>query len=344
MAEAPQPRVIVVTDWKRCSRGVLWGPELAKVTPNVRQVPLADWLTGQGGENPASLIQALEASDVLILNFDCINGDPAFGSDVAQDWFRYRRPEIFQWVAEGGILIVEGQAMLAVPAQAAYDALLGPGELRVSGPSEKFMPWLEQKRTGGTCHVTAQARKHGFFPGSNLLHCITDSAMDHRFPGRAGFMLSLANRKYDWRMLYRGWFPRVPTFRRRFNWVPLIKTEGERFNHAVLLAARHGKGVMFASTMWLAGTGQTPIIQRLVEWNPAATPLQTRGRAFPIFDKALSAAISGLAAWGTSRLGFTANWRPGMQALSIVLLWAGYFLGVLAVKFVYRTVLEFIGL
>lgn len=239
----------------------------------------------------------------MILNFDCINGDPAFGSDIALDWFRYRYPELLKWVTDGGILIVEGQAMLAVPTQASYDALFGDQELRVSRPSVKPIPGLEFERTGGECRITRQACKYGLFAkyglcsGPGELRCTVNRTIADFFPGNARFMLSAANDAFEWKLLYRGWF-RVRTPWCRFRWIPLIVTNRKKFgfDHPVLLAAGHGRGVMFVSTMWLAGTGQTPIIRSLLEWNPRDNHLPEPHRR-TILEAIVSAAISAIVAW-----------------------------------------------
>ncbi len=294
-----KPKVLVVTDWERCSRGVLWKEDLRDLSDDIREIRLADSLTSQTRGDPTSLFQALETYQVLILNFDCINGDPAFGSDVALDWFKHRHPELLQWIAGGGIMIVEGQAMLAVPTQSSYDALFGRRELRVSGPSVKPIPAVEMERTGAECQVTAEARTYKLFPGLNKLRCTSNRTIGDAFPGNSRLMIGSVNEICDWKMLYRGWFPRLPSFGRRFRWTPLIRTERKKygFSHPTLLAAPHGAGIMFVSTMVLAGTGQQLVIRGLVNWNASDNQLpRFEEHKSEIPEKIISAVISAAAA------------------------------------------------
>jgi hypothetical protein len=349
MAQSSSLRAVVVTDWERCPRGVLWVNELEALGVDFKLIRLADSLVSESRQDPTSLIRDLEARQVLILNFDCINGDPAFGSDIALDWFRYRYPELLKWVEDGGILIVEGQAMLAVPTQASYDALFGDRELRVSGPSVTPLPGLEFERTGGECRVTRQACKYGFFvkyglcTGTGELRCTDNRTIADFFPGNARFMLSAANDIYEWKLLYRGWF-RVLAPWCRFRWIPLIVTNRKKFgfDHPVLLAAGHGRGVMFVSTMWLAGTGQTAIIRSLLEWNPRNNPLPEPRRR-KIIEVAVSAAISAIAAWLISDvLKIKGAGSVAVRTFLSLALWAAYWLVRTIGPFLWKIVTEFI--
>jgi hypothetical protein len=358
---AKPKKVVVVADWKRCTRAVHWQDELTTLNPDVIDeflvFPLADSLAPITPEatqsvapiTPVSLLQALATRQVLVLNFDSINGDPGFGSDIALDWFRHRYPELLHWVAQGGILIVEGQTMLSVPTQASYDALFGHRELRVSGPSEKLVPGVEWRKIGGDCKITSKARKYKLFedikPGSHTITCPRDLTLDYFFPGNAKLMLSSASALPSWRLLYRGWFSKLPVFRRQFRWVPLIETAHRRFNQAVLKGARHGKGVMFVSTMFLAGTAQTKLIRDLLTWNARENPLPTLGPwQRKLMDKGIQALIPIIAAViVTEVLGLRYGWEIWWRWL----LWVGFsvasWLVILLAQWLWRTVCDFLG-
>src|SRR5262249_39126034 len=153
-----------------------------------------------------------------------------------------------------------------------------------------------RRKIGGDCKITSKASKYHLFedvePGSRTIMCPSGLTLDYFFPGDAKLMLSGASAQSSWRLLYRGWFSRLPVFHRQFRWVPLIKTAHRRFNQTVLMGARHGKGVMFVSTMFLAGVGQTELIRDLLEWNPRENPLPTAGPwQRNLMDKGIQALI-----------------------------------------------------
>jgi hypothetical protein len=213
---------------------------------------------------PGSLVRDLQERDVLIVSWDVVNGDPDFGADVALRWFLHRRPEILLWVANGGVLIIESQAALSVPSQAAYDALLGPSELRVSGPSEKPHSRVEAVRIGRFCRLTKLARSSSLFQGPAQLAARKPLTHDDMFPGFAGELLTTYLRDPDWSAtLYRGWFSWRPFTRTRLRWAAIAETADRRWNHATLVAAKHGNGAIFASTMLLSNTSLS-LVQSLL--------------------------------------------------------------------------------
>jgi hypothetical protein len=279
-------RVEVVGDWSRCSRGNFWPEVLTeldrrRLVPNTtRLYPLADWtwhpapglwrqqLVRVPGE---SLLQHLDCCDVLILNWDVANGDPDFGADLAMRWFSHRRPEILHWVRErGGILIIEGEARLGVPAQASYDAVLGQFQVQVCGEADALRPRRQVERNGTRCKMTNAAR----FPAladtsaAPFIHLQSLTArqrsFDDMFPGTAGLMLSPFLSTGDWQLLYRGWFRWNPFRRKRMPWVPFAKTADRKFNHPTMLVAKHGTGAVFVSTMFLASSNQLQLVEAML--------------------------------------------------------------------------------
>lgn len=273
-------RIEVVGDWSRCRRGNFWPEVLGEL--NRRQLilnrtsiyPLADWVwqpmpdrqrQRKVGVPPDSLLQHLLDTNILIMNWDVANGDPDFGADLTMRWLTHRRPELMHWVREyGGVLIIESETRLGVPAQPAYDALLGESQVTLCGEEDALHPRRQIERNGSICSMTRLARETDHFTHLKELSART-RPFDHVFPGAGGRMLSPFLSFGPGRgEIYRGWFRWNPFKRTRLPWVPLVKTADRRFNHPTLLAAKFGKGAVFASTMLLAGGGQTALIEAML--------------------------------------------------------------------------------
>ena len=61
--------------------------------------------------NPFSLLELFSRknTDIIIVNWDSINGDPIYGSDRAFQFFNHYRPDMISWVEKGGIIFLEAQ-------------------------------------------------------------------------------------------------------------------------------------------------------------------------------------------------------------------------------------------
>lgn len=272
--------VQIVGDWSRCRRGNFWPEVLSELgrrqlVPNRTSVyPLADWVwqpmpdhqrQGEAGVPAESLLQQLLDTNVLVINWDVANGDPDFGADLAMRWLTHRRPELMHWVQEhGGILIIESETRLGVPAQPAYDALLGESQVTLCGEEDAQRPRRQVERNGSTCSMTRRAREAAHFTHLKELSARPRS-FDEVFPGAGGEMLSpFLSFGPGGGEIYRGWFRWNPLRRTRLPWVPIVKTSGRQFNHPTMLAAKSGRGAVFVSTMLLAGSGQIALIEALL--------------------------------------------------------------------------------
>ena len=288
-------KVTIATDWARCRRGVLWSDclqQLGEMSLDVREYGLADQvdrLTASTGEK--LFVEEIQDSQILVVNWDAANGDPDFGADFTLRWFEHRGPEMLSWVDDGGILIIEGQASLGTPTQAAYDAILDPGEVDVCGPENPLRPELQPRRYGHLCRVTSRAQKSDLFKA--LIAPDLDSRdvtrnYDEMLPGPASRVLTRDLGKLKWNMMYRGWFRWNPLARRRLHWVSIVRTADRRwwkgtFNHTVMLGAQHGRGAIFVTTMFLASSSQTELIACLfgAHGRAQAMPIR-RGIAQPV--------------------------------------------------------------
>ena len=85
----------------------------------VRYISLADQLRRQ--RNPSHDLFSIETTDVIIVNWDAMNGDPVYGSDRTYAFVTHYRPDMREWLSNGGVLIVESQGASWAAAQAPYD-------------------------------------------------------------------------------------------------------------------------------------------------------------------------------------------------------------------------------
>lgn len=274
-AKARQQLMIgVVVDWDRCPRGECWTNVLAQLNkpnwvPNTATLyPIADLIVGPPRTGTVASTKEISDENVIIVNWDTVNGDPEYGAHLALRWFEHRGSELITWVRQGGILIIEGQAVLGVPCQQAYNALVSSYDLPVCGAEDPGDPMLQRERWGYECKKTKHfPTSRGFGNVNNKITAIHRPTFDTYFPPLTDRLLSSDYLKTsDWSAkLYRGWFRR---FSRRANlpWVSIIETADRPWlrNHATMKVARLDAGAIFVSTMFLASTGQIPLIAAIL--------------------------------------------------------------------------------
>ena len=93
----------------------------------VKLVSICDELHKQ--RNPATDLFSPEKTDAIVINWDAMNGDPVYGSDRCYDFLDHYRPDMLEWLCQGGLLLVESQGASWSGAQGPYDcfASLFPG-------------------------------------------------------------------------------------------------------------------------------------------------------------------------------------------------------------------------
>jgi len=315
-------RVAVITDWSHCTRGNHWEEVIA---PNheYTEVRLADAVAPLNQQavpgGGYSFLQALDDLDVLVLNWDVVNGDPDFGADFTLAWFDHHRGEVLMWVRNGGLLIIEGQTVLSVPSQHAYDRLLGHREVVVCGAEDELDPPAQARRFGAECVVTAAAQRPARFGSSlNRLQPLGERSHEEMFPAAERVASFLA--RENWKTLYRGWFRLSPLRRRsRLNWCPVIVTtrrSGRRYPTAI--AARHGEGAIVATTMFLASTRQHKLIHALLDCHGDNSKIPERNAISSIARETfLPAAISAVAGI-VAALIFKESWQQQLLFLLVV--------------------------
>jgi hypothetical protein len=265
-------RVTVIVDRADRHHGEFWSGILKDlddrgiVHTTVVLYSLADKLAEPLTKEPVLLELIEDGTDVLIVNWDAVNGDPDFGGDVALRWFEHRQFALRGWVNEGGMLIVEGQATQGVPDDRYYSAVLGEREVKLSGRENPLSPDAERRRMKGDARMTRITRNAVEFKALDLIEPRKGLTFEILFPKEhAGRLIPRYLHAIDTdELLYRGWFRH--TFRRStLSWVPYIR-RSKRWpqNFPVMLTAKCNDGVVFVTTLLLSATKQTQLIQAML--------------------------------------------------------------------------------
>ena len=107
--------IVVLVDRRRRSRRrqCFWRFALRSSSYDIRHrfrfqlLSIADQLAK--GRNPATLLFSSERTDIIIVNWDAINGDPVYGSDLAYRFMDHYSPDMLEWLSQGGVIVVESQ-------------------------------------------------------------------------------------------------------------------------------------------------------------------------------------------------------------------------------------------
>ena len=270
-------KIGIIGDWARSSRGNVWRELLSSVqeitqqTFTITDFPIADLIVQPPDR---SGLQDIRRQDVLIINWDAINGDPDFGSHLALRWIEHRYRELLIWARKGRLLILESQATLGVPSQAAYDAALGKGETPVSGPENFDEPLSAAERMGARCRKTKKfPTRNGFGDVKGEITCSRVIEHTDWFPGHSHTLLTEDLKGLDeGRQLYRGWFRRT-LFRRSLKWVSILETADRPFlrQHSTMQVAKVDEGAIFATTINLSMTRQTKLVAAIMRCSHGAT-------------------------------------------------------------------------
>lgn len=296
----------IICDWEHWSRANRWGEVLARAEEWGR-ISVEHRVFRPYREKGAWVDEADEertpqypfdpGCDVLIVNWDSVNGDPTFGADFSLRWFEHRRLDLLVWILNGGVLVIEGQASNHVPDQRSYDALLGPRELLVSGHEDPGDPGQQRKRLGDEGRLTSRAGRSGLFPSLASIRARKRAKRSEMFPDDAPRLPSPELDDEEWG-LYRGWFRHSLLRRRRFAWVQLVRTSDRRrfHNHPIMMATTYGQGAIYASTMLLATSDQVRLVESILRTCGRASHLPAPRRIGRWLRSNLASTTTGLAA------------------------------------------------
>ncbi len=258
-------KVLIAQDREHRGRGQFWREEFLQYNatePGKFQpvadppvtVHVADDVARRQDSPGKFFLEHLAEANVLIVNWDMANGDPDFGADVAQRWFASHQHNLLTWVQDGGVLVVEGQANMNIPVQAAYEGILGAGEVALCGPESRLDTAASSNRQGRRCRLTRAGRRSKLFEKlwfDEVTPTRRRTWTDMFLPEAPERDLPSHLRTGDWELAWRGWFRR-PFTGRRFSWVPVMRTAGLGWsNHVTMLVTAYGSGAIFVTTMYL---------------------------------------------------------------------------------------------
>lgn len=183
-----------------------------------------------------------------------------------------------------------------MPADRYYSAVLGEGELRLSGREDPRRPEAEGARMVGRCRMTRIARRAPRFLSLHEIDPRDDLDFDDLFPPEAaGRLIPRYLHNIDTgNLLYRGWFRRRIR-RGSLTWVPYIRRDRAwPLNFATMLVAKSEKGAIFATTMLLSATRQTRLIQAMLLTHGDVASLPEPGALQRAANRYLPKAAAGL--------------------------------------------------
>jgi hypothetical protein len=236
----------------------------------VKFMCIADEL--EEGNNPAWKLFEKDETDIIVVSWNALNGDPAFGADKAQALFKHYIPDIAAWIRKGGIILVEAQHACLVPMQEVYDIF------------SRCFP-------GSNIKVTDQ--HHGIEeplkinPG-NRDHQVLKGVQDNSLSARHDSL----GRKIKWfstiatasirewtsahGSVYSGWFETYE------GWESLILTRGD---HPVMIYRTAGEGnsvgACVLTTMYIASSEFEQLIENLLVHLPLGVRATVGPRAAP---------------------------------------------------------------
>lgn len=237
-----------------------------------RYYSIADAIKRQ--KNPA--VRLFSQTDVIVVNWDAINGDPVYGSDVALQFFRHYQPDMLDWLQKGGLLIVESQGISWSPAQMPYDAVveaLEGSSVQVCGTKWSLGTQVHVNPEYRQDRVCSDLEEDAFRIDPNGLW-----ARKRWFPKRFlnSHVQSLQFVRRHHRHLYRGWFEGWSD-----DWTPVLlagdaKTAAKHNQKRAVLLYRPVRssdasegppaiGYVVLSTLFLASSGLTGLVANLLD-------------------------------------------------------------------------------
>lgn len=172
--------------------------------------------------NPAITLFSSEKTDVIVVNWDAINRDPVYGSDRSYSFLDHYRPDMFEWLSRGGVLLVESQGASWATAQMPYDCFTN------MFPNSYVHVSLEMWTLGNRASIPPDHAKHP--PVADLSEADFEMnpgglwARKPWFPKRVlnTDVESLRFARRHQQHLYRGWFDEWSD-----DWIPIIVPRGD---------------------------------------------------------------------------------------------------------------------
>lgn len=181
-------------------------------THNFEFISIAECLENES--NPYSLLELFSknCTDIIIVNWDSINGDPIYGSDKAFQFFSHYKPDMVSWVGKGGIIFLEAQASAWQLLNSQY--LIFSEGIKVSkgrNNRKRECAYVNSRFSNNPVLKNIKGRKielpeHGLFQGNWFSSKAEICSIDH-----------CDKEVYTKRRLSQGWFEKYPS-----NFDPLL--------------------------------------------------------------------------------------------------------------------------
>lgn len=247
--------ITVIVDRKKFSRRCFWKDVLKRnvdlrLATKFRFVPTADAIRS----NPKFHHRLLndEASEFVIINWDALNGDPIYGSDLTYSFFEHYSPDLLRWLEDGGVLLVESQGISWRASRRVYDFFGRLVNAPVSITAETNQLGTEVERADNDC---ARMLLPSVLGNALVLSDDFPGALNDWFPKSLDIYSTREARRHP-RKVYRGWFVKYD------GWIPLVVTGQNKY--PVMIVKQVGHGICVLSTMFLASSGFSPLIKDLL--------------------------------------------------------------------------------
>lgn len=261
-------KVAIVVDQEKHHRSCFW-ELLYEDTDNdlwrladFKLKSVADELSKK--KNCAGYLFDKEKTDIIIINWDAINGDPVYGSDRAFSLFEHYKPDMTDWMRHGGKIIVESQGASWGALQKAYDVFSD------CFPGTHVVVESRLLKTGDEIIVDPSNSNHYIVRDISDAELILDKKSPFEtadwFPHDLNIP-SLREVKEEPRKVYRGWFEEFS------GWTPLLLTKDNHDNHKPVMIYKafsdgnEGGGCVL-TTMFIASSEYIKLIEKLLKWNP----------------------------------------------------------------------------
>jgi len=249
--------------WRDPSKGRI---ELAEEPYEFNFVSLSEYI--EKGKNPVPDIFNIEKTQVVIVNWDVLNGDPLYGSDKTFRVFQHFLIDIDIWVKAGGVMLVECQEGSRRLRQEVYNLL---GE-------ELGYPLAIQEKNdfGNHIHINKDLKSHPLLTDLGPDdYVVTNTRVDSSRKLYPTDKSSECMRSHDenarWnKKIYVGWFDDK---RCHQEWEALIFARGKEFGKkrpVMLCRTVKGEtgsiGAYIITSMFIGSSGWLKLIENIVSF------------------------------------------------------------------------------
>lgn len=205
-------------------------------------------------DNPFQLLRLFDKNktDIIILNWDSINGDPIYGSDKTYQFFNHYKSDLLRWVKDGGIIVLEAQTVAWKLLQESYGIFTENTLIRTT----------KKKIRGKHANVNKKLRnKHPILKGLS-----EKIELPEALPRRNWFPLNNEVVSIDEERLYQGWFEKYPR-----GWEPLIFSENSKKKPIMLCRILEKKGSTnvggyIITTMYIGALGSDQLVNNILNF------------------------------------------------------------------------------